>query len=139
MPGNGRPAQGDLGVDEIACLIDFGVDADAVLDSLRHLDELRGAATPANDGDYSIPGQIRRHGVTHLQCTPSLARLLAAAPDSLDALRPLRKLLVGGEALPPDTRRPTDPGPDGDLINMYGPTETTVWSTAARSTGPAAR
>ena len=30
-----------LGVDEIACLIDFGIDADAVLASLRHLDEVR--------------------------------------------------------------------------------------------------
>ena len=31
----------DSGVDEIACLMDFGVDEDLVLDSLRHLDELR--------------------------------------------------------------------------------------------------
>jgi natural product biosynthesis luciferase-like monooxygenase protein len=30
-----------LGVDEIACLVDFGVEAEAVLDSLHHLDELR--------------------------------------------------------------------------------------------------
>ncbi len=32
----------DTGVDEIACLIDFGVDADSVLESLTRLDELRG-------------------------------------------------------------------------------------------------
>jgi natural product biosynthesis luciferase-like monooxygenase protein len=31
----------EIGVDEIACLVDFGVDADAVLDSLTRLDELR--------------------------------------------------------------------------------------------------
>jgi natural product biosynthesis luciferase-like monooxygenase protein len=30
-----------LGVDEVACLVDFGVEADAVLDSLHHLNELR--------------------------------------------------------------------------------------------------
>jgi natural product biosynthesis luciferase-like monooxygenase protein len=30
-----------LGVDEVACLVDFGVEAEAVLDSLHHLDELR--------------------------------------------------------------------------------------------------
>lgn len=30
-----------IGVDEIACLVDFGVDADAVLDSLTRLDQLR--------------------------------------------------------------------------------------------------
>lgn len=31
----------EAGVDELACLIDFGVDTDAVLESLNHLDELR--------------------------------------------------------------------------------------------------
>jgi natural product biosynthesis luciferase-like monooxygenase protein len=31
----------DLGVDEVACLIDFGVDADRVLGGLQYLDELR--------------------------------------------------------------------------------------------------
>ena len=31
----------DIGVDEIACLVDFGVDADSVLASLARLDELR--------------------------------------------------------------------------------------------------
>ena len=129
-----------LGVDEIACLIDFGVDADAVLDGLRYLDEVRRRSEPAKEPvDYSIPGQLRRHQVTHFQCTPSLARVLAADPDSLDALRPLRKFLVGGEALPPDLSRRLAPNIDGQLINVYGPTETTVWSTAAvidRSGGP---
>ncbi|WP_405481344.1 MupA/Atu3671 family FMN-dependent luciferase-like monooxygenase [Streptomyces anulatus] len=33
----------EIGVDEIACLIDFGVDTDNVLNSLVHLDELRQA------------------------------------------------------------------------------------------------
>ena len=31
----------EIGVDEIACLIDFGVDADAVFESLEYLDQLR--------------------------------------------------------------------------------------------------
>jgi hypothetical protein len=30
-----------IGVHEVACLIDFGVDVDVTLQSLRHLDELR--------------------------------------------------------------------------------------------------
>lgn len=30
-----------MGVTEIACLIDFGVDEDLVVESLSHLDELR--------------------------------------------------------------------------------------------------
>jgi natural product biosynthesis luciferase-like monooxygenase protein len=36
-----------IGVDEIACLVDFGVDADAVLDSLTRLDQLRAQYAPA--------------------------------------------------------------------------------------------
>jgi natural product biosynthesis luciferase-like monooxygenase protein len=122
-----------LGVDEIACLIDFGVDGDSVLDSLRHLNTVRERSNPKEDGgDYSIPSQLRRHAVTHMQCTPSLARLLASEPDTLDALRPLRKLLVGGEALPSSLAGPLASALAGDLINVYGPTETTVWSTTSR-------
>jgi alkanesulfonate monooxygenase SsuD/methylene tetrahydromethanopterin reductase-like flavin-dependent oxidoreductase (luciferase family) len=31
----------DMGVDEVACLLDFGLDADSVLDGLRYLNHLR--------------------------------------------------------------------------------------------------
>jgi natural product biosynthesis luciferase-like monooxygenase protein len=123
----------EIGVDEIACLIDFGVDSDSVLESLRYLNEVRERSNPpTTEEDYSIPSQMRRHGVTHLQCTPSLARILASDPESLNSLRPLRKLLIGGEALPPSVAAQLAPIIDGDLINVYGPTETTIWSTAAR-------
>ncbi|MEO7361921.1 MAG: MupA/Atu3671 family FMN-dependent luciferase-like monooxygenase, partial [Gemmatimonadaceae bacterium] len=67
-----------IGVDEIACLIDFGVNEDTVLESLEQLNVLReqsnAPAVPA--GDFPIAAQIERHHVTHLQCTPSLARIL---------------------------------------------------------------
>jgi natural product biosynthesis luciferase-like monooxygenase protein len=131
----------DLGVDEVACLIDFGVAEDDVLKSLRSLNELRllangqvtssEASAEVEAEDYSIPAQIRRHGVTHMQCTPSLASILAADPESLAALAPLEKMLLGGEALPPSLADRVRPGLRGDLINMYGPTETTIWSTSA--------
>jgi natural product biosynthesis luciferase-like monooxygenase protein len=128
------------GVDEVACLVDFGVDTESILASLRHLNELRERSNPAAaEGDYSIPAQLRRHAVTHLQCTPSLARMLASEAESLEALRPLRKLLVGGERLPPGLAGQLALVVAGDLVNVYGPTETTVWSTAApidRSGGP---
>jgi natural product biosynthesis luciferase-like monooxygenase protein len=123
----------EIGVDEIACLIDFGVDRDSVLESLRYLNEVRERSNPDRVApDYSIPAQLRRHAVTHLQCTPSLARTLVSEAESLSALRPLRKLLVGGEALPPALAGQLASAIEGDLINMYGPTETTIWSTAAR-------
>jgi acyl-CoA synthetase (AMP-forming)/AMP-acid ligase II len=127
---------GDLGVDEIACLIDFGVDADSVLASLPLLDELRRLSAPDPEGDeaedYTIPAQIRRNRVTHLQCTPSLLGALAIDGDTADAIGTLRMLLVGGEPLPTALVERLRPHFPGTLLNMYGPTETTVWSTTSR-------
>ncbi|HUM03005.1 MAG TPA: MupA/Atu3671 family FMN-dependent luciferase-like monooxygenase [Thermoanaerobaculia bacterium] len=124
----------EIGVDEFACLIDFGVDTDSVLESLRHLDALRQrcVSLSAEDSDESIAAQIRRHGVTHLQCTPSFAGLLVSDPESRDALGSLRKLLVGGEALSEKLAGELCRAVAGEIHNMYGPTETTVWSTASR-------
>jgi amino acid adenylation domain-containing protein len=77
--------------------------------------------------EVTIDRQIRRHGVTHLQCTPSLAAMLIAE-SGVQALSGLERLLLGGEALPAElAARITAVLPDG-LVNMYGPTETTVWS-----------
>lgn len=122
-----------IGVNEMACLLDFGVDTDTVLESLQALNAVRQRSNPPTDtvADYSIAAQLRRHRVTHLQCTPGLARLLAADPVALEALRPLQKLLLGGEALPPAVVQSLAPVIAGDIMNVYGPTETTVWSTAA--------
>ena len=52
------------------------------------------------EGTHTIAGEIVRHGVTHFQSTPSLARMLATDPRSLAALGSVKKLLLGGEALP---------------------------------------
>jgi natural product biosynthesis luciferase-like monooxygenase protein/amino acid adenylation domain-containing protein len=133
------------GVSEVACLIDFGIAADAVLESLNFLNELReranrnsslrvrsgGAAEP--DGRWrSVAENILHHRVTHLQCTPSLAGALILAPESLEAMRRLSKMLLGGEALPLDLARRLRAEVPGDLFNLYGPTETTIWSAAQR-------
>jgi len=77
---------------------------------------------------YSLPQQMKRHAVTHLQCTPSLAAMLVRDAASVAALRTLRRLLVGGEALAPDLARKLLAATDGRVLNMYGPTETTIWS-----------
>jgi amino acid adenylation domain-containing protein len=87
---------------------------------------------------------VAAHGVTHFQCTPSMATLLVADEASRAALGALEVMLVGGEALSPALAREIVGNLRGDLFNMYGPTETTVWSTAwrvdreafARSTPP---
>jgi amino acid adenylation domain-containing protein len=79
---------------------------------------------------YSLPEQMRRHGVTHLQCTPSLASMLICDSESVNALKPLRRFMVGGEPLPLDLAHRLSAIISGDLFNLYGPTETTVWSAA---------
>ena len=88
-----------------------------------------------DEGTHTIADEIRRFGVTHLQSTPSLARMLTLEPRSLAALTSLKKLLLGGEALPSSLVRVIRSVFQGELFNMYGPTETTIWSTACRVEG----
>ncbi|NOK01767.1 MULTISPECIES: MupA/Atu3671 family FMN-dependent luciferase-like monooxygenase [Myxococcus] len=126
-----------LGVDEVGCLIDFGIPADTVLASLPLLDEVRQRCVRDSrraGTAKTIPEQLREHGVTHLQCTPSLARALLSEPESVEALGGLQRLMVGGEALPgalAASLRTALPE-SAELLNMYGPTETTIWSSTAR-------
>ena len=119
------------GVDEVACLIDFGVPTDTVLGHLGWLDTLRERAQAAEQADQaSLAELIHRHGVTHFQCTPSMVRLLLADAESRAALGQLQHLLVGGEAMPPDMAVALKTLVPGRVTNMYGPTETTIWSSA---------
>jgi natural product biosynthesis luciferase-like monooxygenase protein len=121
------------GADEIACLLDFGVSTDRVLASLPLLKQVRDQANAGVEmreelGRFSVAAQIQRHGVTHLQCTPSLARMLLLDAPTRAAMARIQQLLVGGEALSPVLARELQAAIGGALRNMYGPTETTVWS-----------
>jgi natural product biosynthesis luciferase-like monooxygenase protein len=121
----------EVGVDEIACLVDFGVPAAAVVDQFRELAELHRRARTHDvvAAEPAVPAAIVQHGITHLQCTPSMAAMLLQQDGGRDALRSLQCLLVGGEALPPPLARELR-----SLVpvvhNMYGPTETTIWSSS---------
>lgn len=116
-------------VDEIACLIDFGVNSDRALEHLSHLKALKELADPPAAGeDYSIPVLIQRHRVTHMQCTPSMAGMLTLDKESRAALGALQKFMVGGEAFPVALAKELKQLISGEIINMYGPTETTIWS-----------
>jgi AMP-binding enzyme/Phosphopantetheine attachment site/AMP-binding enzyme C-terminal domain len=123
-----------IGVDDVACLIDFGVDSDTVLAHLPYLDELRRASMPQAAAPHgigeraSLGALMKQHAVTHLQCTPSMARMLVGDDEARDGLRGLRRMLVGGEALPPSLAAEIKSLVSGPLNNMYGPTETTIWS-----------
>lgn len=120
------------GVDELACLVDFGIDQDKVLESLDRLEAVRAATMPARTAslDDSLAALIERHAVTHFQCTPTLLRELVADPRTGRALETLDVLLVGGEVFP-DTlaSRLRQRGP-ARVLHMYGPTEATIWASA---------
>ena len=89
---------------------------------------------PGRD-DSSVAVQISKRQVTHLQCTPSMAKMLSLEADSPNTFRSLRKLLIGGEAFPIDLAETLKRlGPE-EIRNMYGPTETTVWSATYRLSG----
>ncbi|MQQ09273.1 LLM class flavin-dependent oxidoreductase [Epibacterium sp. SM1979] len=121
-----------IGVDEVACLIDYGIAPDVVLDGLKPLAEvlrLSNAPQELAADDFSLAAQIIRHNVTHMQCTPSMARMIAMNEEARMATGRLRHLLVGGEALPGDLVAALRTGTRAEIHNMYGPTETTIWST----------
>ncbi|MGH7827785.1 MAG: MupA/Atu3671 family FMN-dependent luciferase-like monooxygenase, partial [Candidatus Binatia bacterium] len=119
------------GVDEVACLVDFGVDTDSVLSSLRYLDMVRARSNKKpgkNTENFPLAAQIKKHKVSHLQCTPSMARMLTMDTEALDALRSVSDLMLGGEALPVSLAEQMTELASGRVHNMYGPTETTIWS-----------
>ena len=127
-----------IGVTEIACLIDYGINTDQVLEGLFPLAEVvkrTNAGVDIPDDDYSIAAQIHRHKVTHLQCTPSMARMLAMNDDSRAALATVKNVLIGGEALPGVLARDIAQLTGQPVQNMYGPTETTIWSTTQPTKG----
>ncbi len=119
-----------IGVDDIACLIDFGVDSKSVLEHLPYLNQLRKLAKPprVTSPEYALPALLARHRVTHLQCTPSMARLLLLDDAARPGMGALRCMMVGGEALQPQLAKELTSLVSGRLLNMYGPTETTIWS-----------
>jgi len=119
----------EIGVNEIGCLIDFGVETGAALTSLSEVTALMEGLssrqhTPATGTGVGDPDSRRI-----LQCTPSMARLLFDEPANRDFLDNLDILLLGGEALPVELAETVKTAaPDCRVINMYGPTETTIWS-----------
>ncbi len=124
-------------IDEIACLLDYGVETDKIMQSLPLLKELRdlantNSATEKGEvagADQSLPSQLDRHQVTHFQCTPSMARMLAFDPQARRQMAKLKHIMIGGEAFPNTLAKDLKSFLTGRLSNMYGPTETTIWST----------
>lgn len=127
-----------IGVDEIACLIDYGIAPAQVVRSFPLLAQLRDVVNQSDaETDYSIAAQIRRHKVTHLQCTPSMAQILVSDPLVAQEMSRLSCVMIGGEALPQTLLDQLRDLTSARVLNMYGPTETTIWSTVADLSGGA--
>jgi natural product biosynthesis luciferase-like monooxygenase protein len=109
-----------IGVNEIACLVDFGIAEAQVLEGLEHLNELRKL--------FAGKGPRLHKPVTVMQSTPSFIRLVEEDGHSGKLLGSLRMLLLGGEALPAPLLQHIRETYQVPVYNMYGPTETTVWS-----------
>jgi len=127
-----------IGVDEIGCLIDYGIAPETVMEGLKPLAEVlkrTNAPVEIDPEDFSIAAQIARHKVTHLQCTPSMARMLVMNDEAGQALRQVQHLMIGGEALPGALVHDLQGLSDAHIENMYGPTETTIWSTTETALG----
>jgi hypothetical protein len=120
-----------IGVTEVACLIDYGIATETVMEGLYPLAEVlrRSNQSGPEAHDFSIAAQLVRHKVTHLQCTPSMARMIAMNEDSRAALAGVKTLMLGGEALPSALVADLNTATGARIENMYGPTETTIWST----------
>ena len=125
------------GINEIACLLDFGVETDRVMDSLPLLKDVRDLSNPISQAntdrtqasEFTFAEQMAKHSVTHFQCTPSMAHMLCFDNDAKQELAKLKHMMVGGEAFPTSLAKNLKDVLNGRLTNMYGPTETTIWST----------
>jgi non-ribosomal peptide synthetase component F len=93
----------EIGVDEIACLIDFGVDVDSVLANLHSLNILRKLANGASEGSNDqtskevihLQAMLEKHSVSLLHCTPDLVQQLTRHPSTASTLTSLQVLMVG--------------------------------------------
>lgn len=121
-----------IGVNEIACLIDFGIDLESVLESIERI---HGMVTRLNRGcvvgnggspDRAASG----HRVTMMQATPSRLRMMLSEDSMKNSLASMHSVLLGGEAVPHALVKEVAQTGVTHIFNMYGPTESTIWSTA---------
>jgi natural product biosynthesis luciferase-like monooxygenase protein/amino acid adenylation domain-containing protein len=122
---------GDADVDEIACLVDFGVELETTLEGLSRLADLK---------DRWLGGIATKNIATdwhdrYIQCTPSFASALLEHWNYEQAQPLLKRILVGGEACSSVLYSKLCERATDGVLNMYGPTETTIWSSVYSSQG----
>lgn len=130
------------GVNEIACLVDFGIEHKTVCQHLHYIPRLMQQLASRKQqhqlelrkaSRYQPPeALLSRHAVSHLQCTPSYLSLLLQRPESRQVLSGLSTICLGGEAVTAGLVDAIRQLGQPELLNMYGPTETTVWSSISQ-------
>ena len=124
-----------IGVNEIGCLIDFGVDYKNTMNALVKLKVLSDKyqrLVEDNTKIYSLAENIAKHEISHMQCTPSLMHMLRADQHTRESLNSVKTLMMGGEKLSPELVKEIGLESAAEIYNMYGPTETTIWSSVKK-------
>ncbi|WP_166924933.1 MupA/Atu3671 family FMN-dependent luciferase-like monooxygenase [Flavobacterium poyangense] len=128
----------NIGVTEVACLVDFGVENEKVLAGLERILETKNlyhsqvelAKLFDTDNPKTELDLIDKYKVTHVQMTPSQSKLTIDLYNQIKTreLSSVQHWFIGGEPLNQDLINGLSVLPTCKLYNMYGPTETTVWS-----------
>ncbi|AGC75290.1 natural product biosynthesis luciferase-like monooxygenase protein [Nonlabens dokdonensis] len=131
----------EVDIDEIACLIDFGVEEEIVLENLEHLTKLKEIIKRSRfQYDFIVQRMekltqyeetsylINQFDVTHIQSTPSFYEEFLLEENGRRAIQKINTLLVGGEPLKKSLAEALISESGNKIYNMYGPTETTIWS-----------
>lgn len=127
-----------IGITEIACLVDFGVENEKVFESLKRVNLAKNKyqneqakASVVDVKNYKTELQlIQEHNITHVQMTPSQSKLVVKQLEQSNSknISNLAYWLMGGEPITQDVLRSLKSLTNSRVYNMYGPTETTVWS-----------
>ncbi|MFA0960209.1 MupA/Atu3671 family FMN-dependent luciferase-like monooxygenase [Roseivirga sp. BDSF3-8] len=131
-------AVSEIGVTELACLVDFGVEVPKVLENLGKIVETRelfesGSAFAEMlniDNQKTELDLIDEYSITHVQMTPSQSKLTMDLYKQTPGkkLTSVKHWFIGGEALNETVVEEVASIAECKVYNMYGPTETTVWS-----------
>lgn len=117
-----------IGVNEIACLIDFGIEDSLVLKGIQGIENLRKfLSQETNKVDDYFTNSIGKN-ITHLQCTPSHLKMLLDSDSNIDIIKNIKQMLIGGEPVTEELLLQLRKHYKGDIYSVYGPTETTIWS-----------
>ncbi|MDK8191943.1 LLM class flavin-dependent oxidoreductase [Paenibacillus sp. UMB7766-LJ446] len=115
-----------IGVNEIASLIDFGIDSVKVLEGLERLNELRMKSFKEYEKLQVHKEKMRP--INYFQTTPSRLQHIINDSSSHEFLKSLTTIIIGGEAFPVEMFHKLRHITDARIVNAYGPTETTIWS-----------